>query len=304
MKKGEHLGKNANPTRAVRFGLVQFALPEKITREKLFSKLEDSLRQAKSENAAIAIFPELTALALMDWNKELHEIKYQHTHIARNFFPEFLEWTVEAAKLNQMYILSGSCPRIVDGQLLNTAIFATPSGEFVLQDKLYLTPIEKEWGWSAGQNLNVVETAIGKIVVLICFDGEVPQISQALAKYEPDVILVPSWTGSAEGAFRVDWTARARAIEHYCYILKTGTASASTDSVKTHSGAALFVGPQDEGFELGDVCGPVNEPDFILFGSYDLDKLHKNRALTGYHPAKEGMSPAPIEPRVIKLDSK
>src|SRR5690606_26365728 len=103
-------------------------------------------------------------------------------------------------------IVSGSFQRMVDGEILNTAIFSNKNGEITLQDKLFLTPWEGKQGWSNGKKLHFIDVNGVKAVILICHDSEFPLISQAISKATPELIIVPSMTDDLYGYNRVHRT--------------------------------------------------------------------------------------------------
>jgi predicted amidohydrolase len=106
-----------------------------------------------------------------------------------------------------------------------------------------------------------------------------------LAKEKPDVILVPSWTSTESGLNRVDFTSRARAVEHYAYVIKTGTVRGD-NATQPHYGQASFHTPQDKGFDTKVKEGELNKAQ-ILFGTLDLEHLRTRKAESGYYPGHE-----------------
>ncbi len=55
--------------------------------------------------------------------------------------------------------------------------------------------------------------------IAICYDSEFPQYIQTLIQAGAQFILIPSYTDSPEGFYRVHIAARARAMENQCYTI-------------------------------------------------------------------------------------
>lgn len=261
---------------------VQFPLKEKGNATQFFSLVSQFIRQAKENSADLVIFPELITTELIDWNLP---IPNQMEKIADQFTPEYFKQLRVMAKEFDISILGGTSPRRKDDQIVNTSALAVSNGDIFFQDKIFLTPDEKSWGWKTGDEVQIIESSFGKIAILICFDAEFPIVTQALAQHQIDLILIPSWTGTMSGYNRVDWTSRARAIEHYCYVIKTGTVP-SPESTQAHFGKAAIITPQEPEFPTFVLEGDMNQSQ-ILYGEIDLELLAKKKANTQYFPAHE-----------------
>lgn len=289
-----------NTVPSLKVSAVQFPMGGQISEAKFLEKVEGFIKEASSIASDLVVFPELITTELIDWKLSKEDIPALEA-LAEDFSPRFLKWISEKSKEYKLAILGGSTPRFhieasrrigiaqppaqqTNRVLLNTAPLALPTGELFLQDKLFITPPELDWGWSTGQQIQVLDLPWGRTVILICFDCEFPAISNCLAEIQPDLILVPSWTGSRHGLNRVDWTARARAIEHYAFVIKTGTVPLE-NSKKSHFGQAGIYSPQDDRFPVEAIIGIENQPG-IVTARLDLGTLRKQKPTTGYHPGR------------------
>jgi predicted amidohydrolase len=102
------------------------------------------------------------------------------------------------------------------GGFLNRAHLFLPDGREIIQDKLCLTPAERDpaaWFLETGTEVTVVEWEGLRFATLICLDIELPALAARLAPLDLDLILVPSMTSKLSGFHRVFGCARARAIE-------------------------------------------------------------------------------------------
>ncbi len=102
---------------------------------------------------------------------------------------------VSLAKNNNIYICSGMTEKDGDKHY-NTAVFINPKGELLLKHrKINELGIGKPY-YAVGDRLNVIDTELGRIGLMICADA-LPwdrSITTALARMSPHVILSPcSW---------------------------------------------------------------------------------------------------------------
>ncbi len=116
-----------------------------------------------------------------------------------------------------------------------------------------------------GAPLTLMETALGKIGVLICYDSEFPPLlGRALIAEGAEILLVPSATEGLSGYFRVRiGGAMARALEGQCVAVHAPTqGNAPWNQVVdlNTGGAAAIYGPPDKGFP--DTGGIIAEGRF------------------------------------------
>lgn len=268
----------------VRIAAVQFPVVGGVSENDFLNKVEAFIVQAKTGGAKLVIFPELITADVIPRKSELSEAEHMKI-IAKELTPKYEKWLLEQAKKHSIQIMGGSSTREEKGQYFNTAIFVTPEGRLLRQDKLFYTPGEKKWGLTPGSTLKVFDTVAGRAVIAICFDSEMPLVSQLLSGQRPEMIMIPSWTGSMSGFNRVNWSAQARAVEHYAYVVKTSTVP-EKNSVDPHFGQASVISPQDTGFSTDTIDGKYNKPD-IIFADVMMEGLSQKREKTGYYPIKE-----------------
>jgi predicted amidohydrolase len=119
-----------------------------------------------------------------------------------------------------VYICSGTQAVPTEKGAFNRSYFFSPNHVFSYQDKCILTPYEIDEGiLSAGDTLTLFETKFGKIGICICYDVEFPKFAEMLVNKGAQLILVPSYTSTVHGFYRVFTSCRARALEHQCYVV-------------------------------------------------------------------------------------
>ncbi|MEZ5721860.1 MAG: carbon-nitrogen hydrolase family protein [Paracoccaceae bacterium] len=183
--------------------------------------------------------------------------------------PGYWDMCAELARRHRVYLLAGSGPFRTDRAWVNRAMFFGPDGGRVVCDKQIMTPWERDpLGLSPGEPLRVIETPLGRIGVLICYDAEFPLLARALVEAGAEILLVPSWTEAEEGYNRVRIGAMARALEGQCIAVQSPTQGAAPWSwfADENAGAAGIFAPPDKGFPPSGVIarGPMNAPGWVM----------------------------------------
>lgn len=272
-------------------------IPYKITGDQSIEQIEArvsaGVAKAAADKPSLIVLPELISFDLIPANGGENITENLKKHAA--YFDQYLELTKSLAKKHKVALLSGSFQRIVDGEVLNTAVLVKKDGEVILQDKLFLTPWEAKQGWSNGKRLNIFEIDGIKMTILICHDSEFPVVSQAIAKAKPEVILVPSMTDDDHGHARVSRTSMARAVEHMAYVLQLGTTSLANAPWHTYYGNAALWTPQNSSFANQESASSIGSDKAVLF-KLDIENLRATRAKASQvYPARDqNARPDPI----------
>ena len=200
-------------------------------------------------DADLLVFPEYGAmeLALIAGEEAAGNPRRAVTAVAR-LAPQADEIVAGLARRSGRHILAGSGPVATPQGLVNRARLFSPSGESAYQDKQIMTPWEREWlGMIPGQPLRAVETALGTLGILVCYDSEFPLHARALVDAGAEVLLVPACTDGLAGHTRVAIGARARALENQCFAVHAPTVGAADwcPVIDENHGAAAVYGPPD-----------------------------------------------------------
>ncbi|SIO54838.1 Predicted amidohydrolase [Rhodovulum sp. ES.010] len=150
-----------------------------------------------------------------------------------------------------VHILGASAPVWYGERPVNRARLFCPDGQTAFQDKQIMTRFEREtWDVRSGGPLTLIETALGRIGVLICYDAEFPLLARALVAAGAEILLVPSCTDALSGYWRVRVGAMARALEGQCIVVQAPTVGPAVwcPAVDENVGAAAIYGPPDQGF--------------------------------------------------------
>lgn len=109
------------------------------------------------------------------------------------------------------------------GRILNSSVLIGPDGKVIgIYDKTHPFPGErKEYGgWTeAGTSAEVYETELGTIGMIICYDGDFPELSRLLAVKGAEVIVRPSALLRSYDIWYI--TNCARAYDNHVYMVST-----------------------------------------------------------------------------------
>ena len=107
----------------------------------------------------------------------------------------------------------------------NRAWLLLPDGRVFAQDKLCLTPSERNpqgWVLSPATEVNIVTWEGLRVAIIVCLDIEFTSLMARLAKLDLDLLLVPAKTDMLSGYYRVFGCAKARAIEMQTVVCVVG----------------------------------------------------------------------------------
>ncbi|UCC88025.1 MAG: carbon-nitrogen hydrolase family protein [Anaerolineales bacterium] len=127
-----------------------------------------------------------------------------------------------AAKSLGVHVVWGSYRRGPKrGVVYNSAILIGPDGEVIgIYDKTHPAPWERRdgGGWAAvGTRADVFETSLGSIGMIICYDGDFPELSRLLAIKGAEVIVRPSALQRSYDIWYI--TNCARAYDNHVYVV-------------------------------------------------------------------------------------
>ncbi|MGQ0456182.1 MAG: carbon-nitrogen hydrolase family protein [Hyphomicrobium sp.] len=216
----------------------------------------------------------------------------------------------DLAKKHSVHILVGSGPVLKsDGRFVNAAQLVTPDGAIGEQEKLVMTPFERDWGISAGGPVRVFKTAIGTFGIAICYDSEFPLLVRAMAEAGADVVLVPSCTERISGYHRVRTGCMARALENTIATVQSPTVGDApwSPAVDFNAGAAGVFVPSEHGVSDDGVLaeGVIDAAQWVT-ADIDLARLKRVRdsgEMRNYHdwPLQPGAPAAEVAVEIVAL---
>jgi predicted amidohydrolase len=241
------------------------------------------IAEGAATGASLLVFPEYGAIELAATRGDAVSSDLAKTLAAvADLSNEMIATYADLACRHGVYILAPSGPANgTEQRFVNAAHLVTPTGQVGVQEKLIMTPFEHDWGVSAGRQLKVFETALGRIGIAICYDSEFPLLVRAQAEAGADLVLVPSCTERLSGYHRVRTAAAARALENGIATIMSPTVGEAlwSAAVDYNIGAAGVFVPAEAALSMTGVLteGTVNERGWIA-AEIDLEALHSLRA--------------------------
>ena len=200
----------------------------------------------------------------------------------------YIEMFCELAQKSNLYIIAGSQPTKRAGKIYNTAYLFTPTGKYYTQDKLHITPGERRyWNIHPGEEICVFQTPFGRIAIQICYDIEFPEVSRLLTLAGVETIFVPFSTDEKKSYHRVRFTAQARAVENYIYVVTSGNVGnlPTIEEYLINYGQAAVFTPSDFAFPPDAIAGE-SEPNVetVVIADLDLMTLAQQRESGSVRP--------------------
>ncbi|MDQ3450330.1 MAG: carbon-nitrogen hydrolase family protein [Actinomycetota bacterium] len=130
------------------------------------------------------------------------------------------------------------------GVVYNAAVLIDPAGEITgvyRKTHPFCTELAARGGWvTPGDEAIVVETALGRIGLIICFDGDFPELVRIEAVLGAEIVCRPS--ALLRSADLWELTNRARAYDNHVYVI--GANATGTDPAGVHYfGNSMIVTP-------------------------------------------------------------
>lgn len=177
-------------------GTVQIAMCQIVCmdgdRRGNLARIEKAVADAAETGAEIVCLPES---AVLGWvNPEAHRR-------ARPIPGEDSERLCEMAARYKVFLCVGLDEKAGEN-LYDSALLIDDAGQILLTHrKIILLSELMTPPYSAGRDVQVVETRFGRIGVLICADTHEPEILARMAKLNPDLVLVPYGYAAPEEAW-------------------------------------------------------------------------------------------------------
>ncbi len=230
----------------IRIASAQYPIDRYATLADYKCKLARWVEEAAGEGANLLVFPEYGA---MEWAGVLPDASLaQSLAGVSGAMGEMDAALAELASKFNVHVLAASGPSArPGGRYANAARLVAPNGRIGVQDKLIMTPFERDWGISGGEALRVFDTTLGRIGVAICYDSEFPLLVRAQVEADARIILVPSCTEFISGYHRVRTGAMARALENTCVTVMSPLVGEArwSPAVDVNVGAAGIFAPAD-----------------------------------------------------------
>lgn len=253
------------------------------TLDQFREKLTRWVKDAVENGAQLLVFPEYGAMELATIaGAEAASDVQTCLRVVSDMIGQVDQIHADLADRFQCHILAASAPVFdpaYQGMPVNRARLFAPNGGMGVQDKQIMTRFEREiWHMQGGGPLQVFDTKLGKIAVLICYDSEFPLLARAVM--EADILLVPSCTDALSGYSRVRIGTQARALENQCVSVMSSIVKpfAICPAVDENTGAGGIYGPPDAGFpDTGVIAQGVLDRAGWTYADIDMSAIARVR---------------------------
>lgn len=194
----------------------------------------------------------------------------------------------EAAKEHGVVIVLGY--QEVDGAVSGSTLFNScaiiDADGSIANNHRKLMPTNPErmvWGFGDGSGLNVVDTAVGRVGALLCWENYMPLARFALYAQNIDIYIAPTWDSGDTWLATMQHIAR----EGGCWVVGCATAIETSDIPEDIPHYEELFPNKDEWINPGDAvvykpfggvfAGPMHEEKGMLYADIDVAEAPASR---------------------------
>ncbi len=177
-----------------------------------------------------------------------------------------------------IYLCTGSMAVKEGTTIRNTSYLIDPSGEIlIVYSKIH--PFDVTFGglrvresavFTPGNKIKVVDTPIGKLGIIICYDVRFPELARVCALKGAEILLVPAAFNTISGPAHWHVLLRARAIENQMFIIAASQARVQNASYIAY-GHSMMVDP------WGRILAEAGENEEIIYAELKQHVLTDTR---------------------------
>lgn len=267
--------------------------PVLLDRKKTIDKAVQLIEQAASAGAELVIFPEAYISGYpawiwrlrpgIDWNvsQQLHE---RLLDSAADIDAGDLELLCDSAKKNTVTIVCGLNERdskLSKATLYNTVVIIGKEGN-ILNRHRKLMPTNPErmvWGFGDASGLNVVDTPVGRVGTLLCWENYMPLARYALYAQGVEIYIAPTYDSGDKWLGTMQHIAR----EGRCWVVSSGVVLTHSDIPTDFPERETLYPVTEDWINPGDsvvvapggeiVAGPMRREKGILFAEVDAKRV-------------------------------
>lgn len=257
----------------MKIGLCQMMVTA--DKEANLRKAEQMVKEAADKGAQLIMLP------------EMFQCPY-----ANVYFPQYAE-TGEGetyqrlsamAKENGVTLVGGSIPESVSvgkekDHIYNTSYVFGPDGQLLGRHrKVHLFDVDVPGGirfkesdtLTAGEDITVVDTPVGRIGVGICFDIRFAEMFRAMACAGAQIICVPAAFNMTTGPAHWELSFRMRAVDNQCFL-------AGCSPARDEKGCYVAYGHSIVTAPWGNVVAQADETEQVILAEIDLAEIGRVR---------------------------
>ncbi len=264
--------------------------PVLLDRGATIARAVQSVAEAAAAGASLIVLPESFIPGYPSWiwrlaaGKDGAVVGQLHTRLLANavdIAKGDLNELCEAARVHAVTIVCGinECERQTGGGTLYNSVVVIGTDGAVLNRHRKLMPTNPErmvHGFGDASGLRTVDTPVGRVGALICWENYMPLARYSLYAQGVEIYVAPTYdTGDG-------WisTMRHIALEGRCWVLGSGTALRGSDIPDDFPARAQLFAEPDEWINVGDsvvvnpqgriVAGPLHREAGILYADIDV----------------------------------
>ncbi len=241
-------------------GVVQVDV-EKGRIESNLEKIGGYLDFLAKKGVSLAVLPEMFTCSFDNERLKAHSKKT----------PEILGTLSSLASSHGMAI-AGSLPEQENGHIFNTLVFIDNDGKLKgSYRKLHLFRLTEEHRhYTPGDRVVCVDTSLGRVGLMICYDLRFPELARSLFLKGADLIVVcAQWPEARKDHWET--LIRARAIENQLFMICANRTGVEDGLV--FPGLSMIVDPMGKSLTRGD------REDGCVIGQIDPGLIQSARAL-------------------------
>jgi nitrilase len=279
--------------------------PVMLDRAATLELVNAELAEAAANGAALVVFPESFVPGYPAWvwriqpGRDMALSGKLHNTLRENAIDlkaGHLDSVCQAAWRHKLTVVLGIHEIDSDfsgSTLFNTAVVIGPDGA-ILNRHRKLMPTNPErmvWGFGDARGLKVVDTPVGRLGVLICWENYMPLSRYALYAQNMEILVSPTWDCGDE------WIATMKHIakEGGCWVIGTGTAIQGKDLPENFPERLKVVDDEDwlcDGDAVivrpfGKIeAGPLRREKGVLYGEIEHEAAARSRRtldVTGHY---------------------
>jgi len=271
--------------------------PVLLNRQKTIAKAITLIEQAVLANAELVVFPEAYISGYPAWiwrlrpggdwgtSEELHN---RLLDSAVDIEAGDLQLLCDSAKKNNITIVCGLNERdsnFSQATLYNTVVIINQDGTIINRHRKLMptNPERMVWGFGDGSGLNVVNTPIGKIGTLICWENYMPLSRYALYAQGVEIYIAPTYDSGDAWLGTMQHIAR----EGRCWVVCSGVALTNSDIPADFPERDVLYPADEEWINPGDsmviapggeiVAGPMRQEKGILYAEIDSQRVAQSK---------------------------
>ncbi len=178
----------------------------------------------------------------------------------------------EIAEEHGVYIVFSMAERS-DGSIYNTAVLIGPEGKIIGKHRKMHRFLDEKDVITPGDGYTVVDTELGKLGLMVCYDAVFPEVARNLALLDAEVILMPSnWPDP----FKPQWdlATSARAFDNQLWVIAANMVGATENH--TYFGGSRIVDPTGKAVVDGD------DEEKVIVGTVDLSVIEEFKGIINF----------------------